>query len=95
MKKRYRIKSKLRFTVFLSLLLASFILIAAQAGDCCRATGKAYKEVTVKSGDTLWQLSKTYGPKKQDIRRTVYTICRINNISPGNLYPGMSIEIPQ
>lgn len=98
MKRRYRIISRLRFTVFIAILIAAIVFIAAQNFDSNGVLGlteEAYKEITVKKGDTLWQLAKMYGPNQQDIRETVYTICKINNIKPEELHPGISINIPQ
>lgn len=53
-----------------------------------------YIVVEVKSGDTLWDIAKLYGPEGKDIRRVVHKISLINDIGPGDLRPGQDIKIP-
>jgi spore germination protein YaaH len=50
---------------------------------------------TVKSGDTLWGISKTVYGEMQDAREMVYLMMQINEIEdPGQLQPGMKIYLP-
>lgn len=98
MKKRYRIRSHTRFTIFLTLVILSTIYFAGLAFGGSQAvslTEPAYATIIVQNGDTLWGLAKAYGPEHQDIRRTVYTICQINSITPDDIKPGDMIWIPQ
>ena len=50
--------------------------------------------VTVRSGDTLWNIAFTV-KANVDIRRIVDDIRAINDIDPGDLRPGMKIEVPE
>lgn len=54
-----------------------------------------YKEITVKQGDTLWSIAQKYGPVKQDIRKTVYDLKKINKLEREDyIYPGQILLIP-
>ena len=52
-----------------------------------------YITVVVQSGDTLWTLAREYGPKDQDVRQTIYEICRLNDIQASDLKAGDQITI--
>ncbi|MGI6733112.1 MAG: LysM peptidoglycan-binding domain-containing protein [Anaerovoracaceae bacterium] len=98
MKKRYRIKSKFRFCLSLTILL---IIIISAAGtiigenQALSLTKPMYTEITVVTGDTLWNLAKAYGPADQDVRKIVHAICKVNNTSADKIQPGQKILIPQ
>ena len=96
--KTYRIKNKFRFITFvtiliimISMLLGIMFPITAQS----ESSGKAYVEVCVNNGDTLWDLAKEYGSPDKDIREIIYEICDINGISASELTAGLNIIIPQ
>lgn len=98
MKKKYRIQSQLRFTVFL--VLAAIIIFTATTtalgfNQAEALTKPVYTEIQIQNGDTLWDLAKEYGPKDQDIRKVVYAICEINQIQADELQSGQSILIPK
>lgn len=98
MKKRYRIKSQLRFTIFLSMVIliavtSVFTIMGQNQAEAM--TKPVYTEVLIQNGDTLWQLAKTYGPADEDIRKVIYKICEINGITADHLQSGQSILIPK
>lgn len=98
MKKRYRIKSQLRFTIFLSMVLliaVTSVLTIMGQNQAEAMTKPVYTEVLVQNGDTLWQLAKTYGPTDEDLRKVIYEICEINGITADHLQSGQSILIPK
>lgn len=98
MSKKYYIKSKFRFTIFLSLmLLISMIASGTLFGlnTVQSMTKPVYTEIQIESGDTLWALAKEFGPVNTDPRRVVYKICLLNNITADSIYPGQVIMIPQ
>lgn len=98
MKKRYRIKSKFRFTIFLTLVMVMIILTAGTvvgANDALSLTEPVYTEVQIIPGDTLWELAKEYGPNDRDVRKVIHAICEINDITANDIQPGRSILIPQ
>ncbi|MBQ2058766.1 MAG: LysM peptidoglycan-binding domain-containing protein, partial [Firmicutes bacterium] len=51
--------------------------------------------VEVVSGDTLWDLARTYGPSDKDVRLVIKDICAINDVSAYTLVPGQNLLIPQ
>jgi len=95
--KTYRIKSRLRFTVFVALMI---IITVSSANtilgfyDASSLTVKEYKIVEISSGDTLWHIAKEYMPSDMDTRKAVHQICNLNDITAADLYPGQTIQIP-
>jgi len=95
--KRYRIKNAKRFTAFASVLILICAFSFGTLLGFFDASSKdiiEYTTVKVESGDTLWQLARTYGPSDQDVRETIYQICKINNVSADTLKAGQFISIP-
>ena len=52
------------------------------------------ERVIVKNGDTLWNLAKKYYGTKTDLRKVIYEIKEINNMSNSDIRPGQQIKIP-
>ena len=97
MRKHYRIKSKGRFFVFVTLcLMIVFVSATAVFGvpAAHAASAEEYVEVVVKSGDTLWNIARAYGPSNADLRVVVYNIERVNGISADSLMPGQILLVP-
>lgn len=98
MKKRYKIKSRLRFSIFLTLIMIVVICTTSTvlgANEAESLTKPIYTEVQIQSGDTLWDLAKAYGPTNRDIRKVIYAICEINEIAANEIQPDQSILIPR
>ncbi|QOX62758.1 LysM peptidoglycan-binding domain-containing protein [Anoxybacterium hadale] len=97
MKKKYRIKSKLRFTLFMTLMI---LFVFSTAGTVFGAYNSEslmkpiYSEILVQSGDTLWDLAQEFGPEGKDTRMVIHEICRINELQANDIYPGQKILIP-
>ena len=53
-----------------------------------------YKDVVIKSGDTIWGIASVYAEPSKDIRKLIKEICKLNDIKPGNIYPGQVIKVP-
>jgi len=95
--KKYRIKSKFRFTLFLTIAILMVISITGTmigANNAESLTKPTYSEIIVESGDTLWNLAQEFGPDDKDVREVVFEICKINNVSADSIYPGQTIRIP-
>ena len=93
---RYRIKSKLRFIIFMIMIFLIIISISS-AINGYQAEGlhmQTLQEIRVIPGDTLWELAQTYGPNNRDIRKLIHQICVINDIRADELRPGQIIKIP-
>ena len=53
------------------------------------------QEVTVRAGDTLWDIASRTTGSNMDVREVVHTVKELNNISSsGTLTPGTKIEVP-
>ena len=97
MTKRYRVVNKFRFTFFVVLMIlaittfANFALGLNSADSLTRLT---YMDYEITDGDTLWTIAETYMTDASDIREAVYELCQLNEISAGELYVGMTIQIP-
>lgn len=95
--KKLVIKSKVRFTIFLVVvMLLSVTMLNAIIGfnDVAGSSEKEYISVEVCSGDTLWNIANTYMSETYDTREAVYEICTINDINAADLHEGMILKIP-
>ena len=95
---RYRVKSKIRFTTFLTILIVFSIFITGSFFgffDASSMDERTYALVKVQNGDTLWDLAKQYGPQDEDCRQVIYQICKLNDLTPETLWPGQEILIPE
>lgn len=95
--KRYRIKSKFRFTTSITILLIGLVFtINTFTGfsDASSLTKYDPIEIEIQEGDCLWNIAHEYGPKGMDKRKIVYDICRLNDITAGSIYSGQMILFP-
>ena len=96
-KKHYRIKSRFRFTIFVVLMMLTVVTSANTVlglYDASSLTVQEYVDIEICYGDTLWQIAQAYTPDDVDIRSAVHDICKINDISASELYPGQIIQVP-
>lgn len=94
---RYRINNRVRFTLFVVLVIlfiTTFANFALGLNTADSATYVEYTEVKVMSGDTLWSIADTYMDDHSDIRRSVYELCQINEINASQLQAGMTLLVP-
>ena len=95
--KIYRVKSRSRFSLFIAFVIVVIVMISNTflgLNDASSLTQQSYIEITVQHGDTLWNIANKYMPENKDIRRAVYTLCRINEISAHELKAGQILLIP-
>jgi len=94
--KRYRVKSKVRFMTFITIILVMTTIISgfALGGGVAGTEKPEHKSVMVSAGDTLWEIADTNKPTSRSIRQYIADIRAINDIDPGNLYPGQVINVP-
>ena len=96
-KKKYRIKSKTRFLIFMTIM---FTLLIGGAGTLIGAnnavsmTKPQFREIQIHQGDTLWNIATEYKLKEQDTRSVIYEICDINKVAANNIQPGQKLLIP-
>ena len=96
-KQKYRLKSKFRFTVFVVIMMLMLVTASNTVlgiNDASSLTKPVYASIQIEYGDTLWNLASEYNLEGKDIRRFVYEICKLNEISADSIYPGQSILIP-
>ena len=96
--KKYRITSKVRFTVFVAIVaLLVFTGISTVAGlNTVKGTSfNTYETHVVASGETLWSIASNSTDKKTDIRKRVYEISEANNLAGDEmLQDGQILVIP-
>ena len=97
MKKTIRITNKYRFITFVTVLVLVVSMAIGAMFPVSAASPKhsSYTEIKVQTGDTLWQLAKTYGDQSKDVREVIYDICKVNNVDAGSIYPGQVLRIPE
>ena len=97
MKKRYRVVSKFRFTMFMVVMILCIMTVAGTLlgfNTVSSASMDQYNLVNVESGDTLWNIACEYGPDDMDVRQVVHDICDVNEISADELVAGSKIIVP-
>ena len=97
MKKTLKVKSRVRFTAFVLIMLFAVTgLFNTMLGlnDALGLTKQEYIEVSINSGDTLWTIAEQYMPSDMDIRKAVHIIKNVNEID-NQLQPGQTILIPE
>ncbi len=59
------------------------------------AAEPAYKLVTVKSGDSLWNLAVRYHSEDdEDVRSCVNKLIELNQLEDLTIYPGQNLKVP-
>ena len=92
MGKKYILKNKKRFLLFLLVVFSIFYLLFF----VCTIEGykeMEYKMINVSEGDTLWNIALKSN-FEGDIRQYIYEIKKINNLKGSNIYSGSTIKIP-
>lgn len=90
--KVYRLKNRRKFFSFLFIMLVIIYSVG-----CVTSAGKdikkEYRTVTVKPGDTLWDIASKYCGN-MDIRKYIYQIKKINNLDDAVIYAGQKLCLP-
>jgi hypothetical protein len=99
--KGYRIKSKVRFLVFIiTVLLVGIVMGAFVVNEVFldnkvkAASNPIYIQRTVTYGDTLWEIAEEYAPEKTDLRKFVSIICEENDLKSKSIHAGENLRIP-
>ncbi|WP_352417892.1 LysM peptidoglycan-binding domain-containing protein [Proteiniborus sp.] len=96
-KKQVRVANKKRFTIFLSIVFVVTVLIinnVAKINLAYSSDLRSFSEITIVSGDTLWDIAKRNNPYNQDVRKVVHEIMKINNMKTAEIKAGRVIKIP-
>lgn len=95
--KKYRIKSKFRFTLFLViaiLLSASMFSSFLGLNNVNSISLDEFKPVKVEAGESLWSIAKANNPNNKDIRSLIHEIKKINELESSEINEGQKILIP-
>ena len=95
--KRYRIRSGIRFSLFIAISIIVVVIISNAflgLNDASSLTEYEYKEIEIYQGDTLWDIAGEYMDGYKDIRRAVYILKEINGIEACELRTGQTILVP-
>ena len=91
MNKRYILKNKARFYIFITTLLMTMLVVFSVT----KAYGYKQPEfgvISIKDGDTLWAIAERYN-KKGDIREYIYDLKKINNLKDSSIIAGSELKI--
>ena len=95
--KKYRIKSGIRFSLFIAVSMLILVMISNTflgLDNASSLTQHEYMEIEIQTGDTLWDLAGEYMSGYNDVRRAVYTLKEINGIEAHELRAGRTLLIP-
>ena len=85
------------FVLFLAVLLFSLSFLVfggTKAKAETEAVRKYYTSISVKQGDSLWSIAKSFAPAYADIQAYVDELASINGIPQSSrLYPGRSLVV--
>lgn len=96
-KKKYRIKSRLRFFAFVLVMMLLTVTATNTVLGLNNAEGQTkdqYTVVEVLYGDTIWDIAREHLSDDMDLRDAVHMIMSINNITAEELQPGQTLKIP-
>jgi LysM repeat protein len=91
--------SRKRFTLMPLIAIAGLSLAvtlpALSATQLHAAKPVSYTSVTVKSGDSLWNLADDHTARGGDVQATVDAIIAVNHLKGATIAPGQHLNIPQ
>ena len=97
-RKHFRIKSKVRFIIFITIITLSIFTVFNMTMGADRANGETarkYITVEIAAGDTLWDIADEYmSDTDSDMRHAVYTLQQVNDLDSANVNVGQEIKVP-
>lgn len=94
---KIKIVNKTRFVAFLIIFIILILIIISalfKIGKAYSITYTQYIDIEVKAGDTLWDIAKKNNSGKEDVRKLVYKIMKLNNLDTAKIKPGDIIKVP-
>ena len=88
---KYRVKHKSRFIIFTVVLI---LLVMSAFSTITGAINASGSSATVQPGDTLWSIAEKHMDDSKDIRKFIYEIKKLNNVSADTLTAGQKLMIP-
>lgn len=82
-----------RVLIVISTVVVALVLLLASS---VQATPELLRtaDYKVRSGDSLWDIAQTHTPAGRDVRDTIESIKRINELETSLIRPGQVLEIP-
>ena len=82
--------------ILTGILVLSFIFfLSAMGSNSVYGDGEVeYIYVTVKAGDSLWEIAASHTSNHRDVRETIIKIKRMNDLSSDILYVGDILKVP-
>lgn len=74
-------------------LLISFAVLFTLKSSASGLTNDSFIEVTVRQGDTLWEIANQYNGD-ENIQKVIFEVMEFNNKQNSDLYPGEKLKIP-
>ncbi len=93
MNRRYALKNKRRFYLFMIIVIITVSSSALAAGVQGADTDDRYISVVVETGDTLWDLAREY-KTSGDLRQYIREVEKINNLTDSLIYEGDVLKMP-
>ncbi len=96
-KKKYRIKSRVRFFSCILIIMLLTVSAANTLLGLNNAEGQTkdqFMVVEVLYGDTIWDIAQEHLSEGMDLRKAVHVIMLLNDISSEELQPGQTLKIP-
>lgn len=93
MNKKYVLKNRSRFYLFVIMVTMIISSIALAANVQGADTGDEYISVIVEQGDTLWDLAGEYN-NTRDLRQYIRKIEKINQLTDSTIYEGDVLKMP-
>lgn len=80
-------------TFLMSFVIALVVFFGANS---IFADEPVYKDhiVTVKQGETLWEIAERYSGKQEDVREVIFRISEANSLRNRYVYPGQTLKVP-
>lgn len=97
-RRHIRIKSKVRFIIFITIVVMAVFMTFNMTVGADKASGETaqkYITVEVAAGDTLWDIADQYmADSGEDTRHDVYTLQQINDLDDAGVAVGQKIKVP-
>jgi hypothetical protein len=94
-KRRIIVKSKLKFCIFITVVIVFCVLFISSALNRGNAANNiTWIAVDIVEGDTLWGIAKRTLPSRMDIREYIREIREVNNLESCNIKVGQRLYIP-
>ncbi|AGC68563.1 hypothetical protein Cst_c15770 [Thermoclostridium stercorarium subsp. stercorarium DSM 8532] len=77
--------------MFLIFIIAVFIIDSVKSSG--ENVNREYKVITVRQGDTLWDIADKYRGKTE-IRKYIYRIKKLNGLDDSTIYAGQKLYLP-